>query len=92
MAIFISFGIFKNFRKKEVVQEGHKAYARVGGMPTLPGRAPLSRGHLICLPDSIFLHVTILVGKKSLYILSKVLTTVSRKYPLFSFRVVHVAD
>ena len=34
----------------------------------------------------------ILVGKKSLYILPKVLTTVSRKYPLFSFRAVSVSD
>ena len=34
----------------------------------------------------------ILVGKNSLYILPKVLTTVSRNYPLFSFRVVPVAE
>ena len=34
----------------------------------------------------------ILVGKNSLYILPKVLTLVSRKYPLFSFQAVSVAD
>ena len=34
----------------------------------------------------------ILVGKNSLYILPKVLTTVSRKYLLFSFRAVPVAE
>ena len=34
----------------------------------------------------------ILVGKDSLYMLPKVLTTVSRKYPLFSFRAVSVSD
>ena len=58
MAIFISFGIFKNFRKKEVVREGHEASTRVEGAPTLTGRAPLYCGHLVCLLDSVFLHVT----------------------------------
>ena len=58
MAIFINFGIFKNFRKKEVVQKGHEAPMRVEGAPTLTGRAPLSRGHLVYLLDSVFLHVT----------------------------------
>ena len=58
MAIFISFGIFKNFRKKEVVQKGHEAPTRVEGVPTFTRRAPLSRGHLVCSPDSVFLHDT----------------------------------
>ena len=35
---------------------------------------------------------SILVGKNTLYNLPKVLTTVSRKYPLFSFRAVSVSD
>ena len=34
----------------------------------------------------------ILVGKNSLYILPKVLTLVSRKFPLFSFRAIAAAD
>ena len=34
----------------------------------------------------------ILVGKKSLYNLPKVLTLISRKYPLFLFRAVAAAD
>ena len=46
----------------------------------------------MCLRDSVFLHVTYFGGKNSLYILPKVLTTVSRKYPLFSFRAVPVAE
>ena len=92
MAIFISFGILKNIRKEEVVREGHEASTRVEGVPTLTGRAP-------CLVDTscasrtpISCMLRLLVGKNSLYILPKVLTTVSRKYPLFSFRVVPVAD
>ncbi len=36
--------------------------------------------------------ILLLVGKNSLYNLPKVLTTVSRKYPLFSFRAVPVAE
>ena len=36
--------------------------------------------------------ILLLVGKNSLYNLPKVLTTVSRKYPLFSFRAVSAAD
>ena len=47
MAIFISFGIFKNFRKKEVVREGHKASTRVEGAPRGGGRAPLPRASLV---------------------------------------------
>ena len=58
MAIFISFGIFKNFRKKEVVREGNEASTRVVGALSLTGRAPLSRGHLMCLLDSVFFYVT----------------------------------
>ena len=42
MTIFISFGIFKNFRKKEVVREGHEAPTRVEGAPTPIGRPPVS--------------------------------------------------
>ena len=33
MAIFISFGLFKNFRKKEVVRKGHEAPTREEGAP-----------------------------------------------------------
>ena len=36
--------------------------------------------------------IRILVGKNSLYILPKVLTTVSCNYPLFSFRAVSLTD
>ena len=36
--------------------------------------------------------IRILVGKNSLYILPKVLTPVSRNYPLFVFRVVAATD
>ena len=36
--------------------------------------------------------ILLLVGKNSLYNLSKVLTTVSRKYPLFLFRAIFLTD
>ena len=65
---------------------------RVEGAPYPLGMPPLPRGHLVCPPDSVFLHDTLLVGKNSLYNLLKVLTTVPRKYPLSLFRVVSVAD
>ena len=57
----------------------------VGRAPCLMGTSCASRTPFSCM-------LRILVGKNSLYILPKVLTTVSRKYPLFSFRVVPVAD
>src|SRR4051812_43991795 len=44
---------------------------------------PLPCGHLVCPSDSVFLHNNSLVGKKSLYNLLKVLTTVPRKIPYF---------
>ena len=55
-------------------------------------RAPYLVGTLCAsrTPFSCMLHI--LVGKNSLYILPKVLTTVSRKYNLFSFQVVPVAE
>ena len=43
--------------KEEVIWEGHEASTRVEGAPTLTGRAPLSRRHLVCLPDSVFMLV-----------------------------------
>ena len=92
MAIFISFGIFKNFRKKEVVQKGHEAPTRVEGAPPLLGAPPCLVGTLCASRTPFSCTIRILVGKNSLYILPKVLTTVSRKYPLFSFRTVSVAD
>ena len=33
MAIFLHFGIFKNFGKQEVIREGHEASTRVEGAP-----------------------------------------------------------
>lgn len=91
MAIFISFGLFKNFRKKEVVRKGHEAPTREEGAPPrrarpcLVGTSSASRTPFSCM-------LRILVGKNSLYILPKVLTTVSRKYPLFSFQAISVSD
>ena len=90
MAIFISFGIFKNFRKKEVVRKGHEAPTRVEAPPT--GRAPCLVSTSCASRTPFSCTLRILVGKNSLYILPKVLTLVSRKYPLFSFRAVSVAD
>ena len=92
MAIFISFGLLKNFRKKEVVREGHEASTRVEGAPTLTGHAPCLVDTSCALRTPFSYTILLLVGKNSLYILPKVLTTVSRKYPLFSFRVVSVSD
>ena len=92
MAIFISFGIFKNFRKKEVVRKGHEASTRVEGAPTLPGRAPCLVATSYASQTLFSCTLRILVGKNSLYILLKVLTTVSRKYPLFLFRSISVSD
>ena len=57
-----------------------------------PGRAPCLVGTLCASRTPFSCMLRILVGKNSLYILPKVLTTVSRKYPLFSFRAVSVAD
>ena len=91
MAIFTSFGIFKNFRKKEVVRKGHEAPTRVEGTPLL-GTPPYLVG-TSCASRTLFsCTLRILVGKNSLYKLPNVLTTVSGKYPLFSFRAVSVSD
>ena len=92
MAIFIPFGIFKNFGKKEVVREGHEASTRVEGAPTPTGRAPYLVATSCASRTPFSCSLRILVGKNSLYKLPKVLTTVSRKYPLFSFRAISVAD
>ena len=67
MAIFISFGLFKDFRKKEVVRKGHDAPTIVEGAATLKGRVPLSRGHLVCLSDSVSLHDTVVKTSGRLY-------------------------
>ena len=92
MAIFISFGLFKNFRKKELVRKGHEGPTRVVGAPYPSRRGPLPREHLVCLLDSVSCTICILVGKKSLYNLPKVLTPVSRKSPLFLFRAIFLTD
>ena len=54
MAISLSFGIIKNFGKKEVIREEHEAPTRVEGAPTPTGCAPLSRGPLEHLPTDFF--------------------------------------
>ena len=61
---------------------------RVEGAPYPPGRAPYLVGTSCAFWTPFSCTIRILVGKNSLYILPKVLTPVSRKYPLFSFRVV----
>ena len=53
-----------------------------------PWACPLPYGHLVCPRTPFSCTLRMLVGKNSLYKLPKVLTTVSRKYPLFSFRAV----
>jgi len=88
MAIFISFGIFKNFGNQDVIRERHEASTRVEGAPTLPGRAPCLLATSCASQPPFSCTLRILVGKNSLYNLPKVLITVSRKYPLFSFRAV----
>ena len=56
------------------------------------GRAPLPRGHLVYPPTPFSCMILILVSKNSLYNLPKVLTTVPRKNPLFSFRAIFLTD
>ena len=65
---------------------------RVEGAPTLTGHAPCLMGTLCASRTPFSCTLRILVDKNSLYILPKVLTTVSHKYPLFSFRAVSVSD
>ena len=50
MAIFISFGLLKDFRKKEVVRKGHEAPTREEGAPPVSGapRVPLGLRFLVC--------------------------------------------
>ena len=72
MAIFIRFGIFKNFGKKEVVREGHEAPTREEGAPPYVGRTPCLVGTL-CASRTLFSSMLrILVGKNSLYSLPEV--------------------
>ena len=92
MAIFISIGIFKNFRKKEEVRKGHKDSTRAEGAPTLTGRASCLVGTSCALRTPFSCAILLSVGKNSLYNLSKVLTPVSCNYPLFVFRAVAAAD
>ena len=77
MAIFISFGLFKDFRKKEVVRKGHEAPTREEGAPPV-GRAPCLVGTSCASRTPFSCMLRILVGKNLLYILLKVLTTVGR--------------
>ena len=91
MSIFINFRLFKNLRKKEVVRKGHEAPTREEGAPPI-GCAPCLMGTSCASRTPFSCMLRILVSKNSLYILPKVLTTVSRKYPLFSFRVVPAAE
>ena len=66
MAFFISFGLFKNFRKKEVVRKRHEAPTREEGAPPV-GRAPLSRGHLVCLCNIPNFQFEMLYNRSSLH-------------------------
>ena len=62
------------------------------GAPTLTGRAPYLVG-TSCASRTLFsCTIPLLVGKKSLYNLPKVLTTVSCKYTLPLFRAVFLTD
>ena len=92
MAIFLRFGIFKNFRKQKVIREGHEASTRVEGAPTLTWRAPCLMD-TSCVPRTPFsCTLRILVGKNSLYNLPKVLTTVSCKNIMSLFRAIPIVD
>ena len=81
MAIFLRFGIFRKIENKK--QSGKDT--RVEGAPYPPGRAPSLVGTLCALWTPFSCTILLLVGKKSLYNLPKVLTTVSHKYLMFFF-------
>jgi hypothetical protein len=60
---------------------------------SLGGRTYQACGPLLDFSDSVFLpYYLSYTGKKTLYILSDVLTTVSQVSPLFLFRAVFLTD
>ena len=83
MGNFLRFGIFEKIQKLEVVRKVREEATSLDGAGPPPGRAVRACGHLVCLPDSVFMQGNHSGLKKSLYILPFGLTPASRRFPLF---------
>ena len=88
----IFLGIFEDLLCKNYHRGSCHLVTRVEGAPYPLGAPPYLVSTSCALRTPFSCTIRILVGKNSLYNLPKVLTTVSRKYPLFLFRAVFVAD